>query len=313
MILADDLVTSVKRAVTVPANQALLQNSDFLAMADEILGSRIVPLLESVDEEWFITTTLTALVDNQNEYDIPYRAAGRGLRDLKIVDSSGNRRSLAKIALEDAHSYEALTDLIGFHFLGDRIRLVPAITTAPAQSLEFWWRLPPSKLVTASSAGKVSSISVGVSTTTITTTGLPSTFMAGTLCDFVRAKSGSPILSFDVTATSVASSQIVFNNADVPDDLVAGDYVCICGESPVLNNIPNEALGLIRSHVSYRVLMAIGDFDAAKMVLDDIAVEERSLKSLLQPRIDGEPTVIINRRSLVRGNKYAQRRWLFGQ
>jgi hypothetical protein len=64
----------------------------------------------------------------------------------------------------------------------------------------------------------------------------------------------------------------------------------------------------MRSHASYRVLMAIGDFDAAKLVIEDISVEEKNLKSLLQPRIDGEPTVVINRQSLVRGNKFPQRR-----
>lgn len=307
MILADALLRSVKRSITVPASQALLEDEDFFQMMDEIIGGSIVPLLESVDEEWFVTSTAQALVDNQQDYDIPYRAAGRGLRDIMALDASGNRRSLPKIALEDAYYYGS-GDLSGFTFFGDKVRILPAFTTAPGYTLEYFWRLPPSKLQSESAAAKIDSISVGATTTTYSSSSIPTSITSGTVCDIVRARSGSPILAVDKPTVSVTGGGIVFNNTDLPTGVAVGDYIAIAGCSPVVQNVPNEGMSLLRSHASYRVLLAIGDFDAAKLVQDDIKTEEKNLKSLLQPRIDGEPTVLINRQSLVRGNKFPQRR-----
>jgi hypothetical protein len=311
MILADDLLRSVKRAITVPASQPLLQDPDFYELMDEIISSRVVPLLESLDEEYFVTVSSVALVDSQQDYDIPYRAIGRGLRDLQVEDSSGNRRSIPKIALEDAQQYASGGDLVGFHFLGDKVRLLPRFTTAPSYTLQMWWRLPPSKLQAASAAAKIASISTGVSETTYTCTSVPSTITSSTACDIVRARSGSPILALDKTPSSVSGTQIVFAAADVPSGVAVGDYISLAGCSPVIQNVPNEMMALLRSYASYRVLVAIGDFDAAKVVEGDIGYEEKNIKSLLQPRIEGEPTVIINRQGLVRGNRVAAHRRLW--
>lgn len=313
MILADDLLRSVKRAITVPASQPLLQDPDFYELMDEIISSRVVPLLESLDEEYFITESTVALVDNQQDYDIPYRAIGRGLRDLLIEDSSGNRRSIPKISIEDAQQVSVYGDILGFHFMGDRVRLLPRFTTAPSSTIKMLWRLPPSKLQAASAAAKVASISTGATETTYTCTTVPSTITSSTPCDIGRAKSGSPILAMDKTPTSVSGTQIVFAVADVPSGVAVGDYISLAGCSPVIQNVPNEMLALLRSYASYRVLVAIGDFDAGKVVAEDISIEEKNIKSLLQPRIEGEPTIIINRQGLVRGNRIAaHRRFWYG-
>ena len=98
----------------------------------------------------------------------------------------------------------------------------------------------------------------------------------------------------------------------MPASFAPGDFVAIAGQSPVVNFIPNECYSLLESLLAYRVLNSLGDFEGAKTLAEDIAVEERNIKQLLEPRIDGEPTIIINRTGLVRGTKWLQRRWLYG-
>lgn len=311
-ITADQLLAGVKRRISVPANQVLLENSDILAMADAVIRSHIVPIFESVNQDFFVTSTNVALVANKSEYDIPYRAVGRALRDLKLKDSATDEvfvRSLSKVAITDIELVLGNTDVSAFYFKGDRIALVPSVGSATqTKYLEVWYRIVPSTLIEISSAATV----VSVGATDITVNATPTSITNLTPVDFIQAKSGSRIYSMDVTPTATTSTTISFSASDIPSDLTAGDYIALAGTAPVVTMIPNEAYSLIESLVAKRALKAIGDFEGAKVVDEDIREEEKGLLKIIEPRIDGEPTVIINRTGLVRGNKFGQRRWFYG-
>ncbi len=310
-ITADRLLTGIKRRILVPTSQATFTETDLLAFADDIISSRIVPMIESTNQEFFVTTVETPLVAGQSEYSIPYRAVGRALREIKIKDDNNNIRNISLIAIEDAFVYDASTLTIGFFFKGDKIRLLPDVPTSisVSQSLQIWYRLPPSRLVQSSEACQV----VGVNGDTVTVANVPTTIITGSVIDFIQGKSGNSLYSIDQTITNISGTDITFGTDVVPDDLTVGDYISLAQTSPVINFVPNECYSLIESLTARRVLVSAGDFDGAKMLDDDISTEEKNVKMLLEPRIDGEPTIIINRWGLVRGNKFAQRRWLYGQ
>jgi len=313
MISSTDLLRVVKRAVSVPASQPLLTDSDMLQIADEIISSRIVSLIESFDTDFFVRQDSIPIVGGQTLYDIPYRAAGRGVRDLLLFDSLQNNRSLPLIALEDINNFIISTSIVGFYFRGDQICLVPNVPdNTTGMELRVFWRLPPSKLMVEGDAGVVTGVVYDVAGfDQVTLASIPSFLTNGTDVDFVKKKSGSSVLEFDRTALSVAGNTVSFTAGQVPTNLSVGDYVCPQGYSPVCNSLPNECIGLLRSHICYRILQAIGDYDAANQIIKvDIPAEEKDFKSLMSPRIDGEPVIVINRRSLVRGNKFSQRRWL---
>jgi len=313
MINSDDILRAVKRAVSVPASQPLLTDADILGLADEVISSRIVSLIESFDTDFFLRRDIIAILPNQRLYDIPYRGMARGLRDLVILDTNGNRRSLPLLALEDLPFFINSTYVAGFFFQGDQICLVPNVPEFPTSvTMEMWWRLPPSKLMNVSDAGVVTNISYAqAGFDLVTLASIPTYCTTGALIDFVKKQSGSSVLEFDKTIASINGNTLSFVEGTVPSFLSIGDYVCPPGLSPVLNGIPNEAMGLVRSHVTYRVLMAVGDFEAANIInKQDIPAEEKDFKSIMSPRIDGEPVIVVNRRSLVRGNKFSQRRWI---
>lgn len=308
-VTADELISGVKRRITMPASQALLTNPDILKIADAIISSRMVPLLESVNQEYFVRVHNEPLVASQSEYPIPYRAIGRGLRELKFRSAPYNVMNLALISLEDAQVYQSSALTVGFHFLGDKIRLVPNVpeTVGPDQSLEMYYRLPPSKLVQVTDAMRI----VAINGTDLTVSAVPEAYTAGVPIDFIQARSGNGIYLLDVPILGVNGNVISFEA--VPPDLIIGDYICLSGYSPVINFIPNECYSLIESYVAQRCCSVVGDFEGAQVIgQTDIPIEEKNMKLILEPRIDGEPTVIINRYSLVRGNKFAQRSWLYG-
>lgn len=313
MISSSEVLAVVKRSVSVPASQPLLTDADILALADMVISSRLVPLIESFDTDFFVRRDTIALVGGQALYDIPYRSVGRGLRDILINDGLLNARSIPLIALEDETFFIQSTNVTGFNFQGDQIRLIPAPQNNVVDlSLVVIWRMPPSKLIVESDAATVASVQYDVAgLDEVTVNGIPSFLTTGSVVDFVQKRSGSSILEFDRTVQSITGNTVRFTTGQVPTSLSAGDYVCPAGYSPVVNSLPNECIGLLSSHVSYKVLQAIGDYDAANQIKkQDIPDEEKDFKSLMSPRIDGEPVIVINRRSLVRGNKFSQRRWI---
>jgi hypothetical protein len=168
--------------------------------------------------------------------------------------------------------------------------------------------MAPNKLVSTSSCATV----VSATTTDVTVDATPSSITVLTNTDFIQAKSGNRLYSIDKIPTGVAATTISYTSGDIPSQLSAGDYICLAGYSPVINMIPDDAYSYLESLLAKRCLMAIGDFEGSAMLDADIAEEKTNLLKLIEPRVTGEPKVIINRTGLVRGNKSAQLRWLGG-
>lgn len=285
----------------MPANRALLEDEDILALGDECMRGYIVPCLVSVRQDYFVYVQDTALVADQAEYQIGYRALGRSLRDLKVVDDSSLIvRDLQKISLEDAHLFTTSTGSspYGFHFQGDKIIVLPT----PASSgglLRQFIELPPNKLVTAGSAAQITAISGG----DITVSAVPTTFSTSTPLDFIAGKQGNATRSFDKTPTNIAGLILTFATADVPSTLAVGDYIALAEESPVLQ-IPDDCFPWLVTKTGRRCLYAISDFEGSSRLEEDDREEEKNLKQLLEPRVRGETTKIINRHSLARQGRF---------
>ncbi len=304
---SDRLLEGLKRRISMPANQVLLENSDILAIADDIIKAHFVPMLVSIRQDYFVTSSETATVADQADYSIPYRAIGRVLRDLKLTDGSDTTRDLALLPIEEAHRYATSTTPHSFYFKGDKVVIVPTPPDADS-SLQFWWELGPNKLVEVSDAALVTSVTAD----DVTVTAIPDTITAGGVIDFVQGKSGNATIAMDKTVTTATSLIISFGTDEVPTSLASGDYIALAGYSPVIQ-LPDECYPLLESRVGKRCLQAIGDYDGSKALDDDIREEEKNLKLLLEPRIQGEPTVILNRQGLLRGRNYFRRRGLFSE
>lgn len=292
-----NFLAAVKRRISMPENQALLDDPAILALGDECLKAYIVPCLISVRQDYFVYVIDEAMTQGISEYPIPYRALGRSLRDLKVIDSSAsNVRDLIKIDLEDAHLFtnDSTSSPYGFHFQGDKIAIVPVPASTTA-SLRFFIELPPNNLVGVGSSATIT----GISGKDITVNAVPTSFSTSAANDFIAGRQGFATRAFDKTPTNIAGSIITYATADIPSTLAVGDFIALAEESPVIQ-IPADAYPWLVTKTSRRCLYAISDFEGYSRLAEDDAEEEKRLKIIFEPRIRGETTKIINRSSLVR-------------
>lgn len=296
-VTVDSFLAGLKRRITVPANQILLEDTDILEMGDDCVKESIVPLLLGVNQNYFAVSVDVPLVANQAEYEIPERAMGRALRDIKLVNNSDSSQvsDLNLIALEDAHLFAKTGKPSGFYFFGDLVVLVPSPVSAD-YSLMMIHNQAPSKMAATTSAAKV----VSVSGTSVVCSGSGSGLLTGVAVDFVRGKSGCRTMGIDKVITSVAGSTYDFALTDIPAGLQAGDYIVLAGYTPVLQ-IPDEAVPYLEATLAERVCVAIGDFEGAKVMSDRMPQIMKNLAKILSPRVEGESTKIVNRGGLLRG------------
>lgn len=294
-VTCDQFLVGVKRSITIPANQQLMTDQDMLDLGSDSIRDKMIPLLMSTNQNFFVTTYLQNLVVGQSKYPIHYRAVARGLRDLKLVNSTNNTMDLRLIALEDEHLFASQAQPVGFYFSGDSIMIVPSPIVAGTQLKQFF-NLQPNQLVCTTDAAKVTAVAAGV----LTCSSVPTTIIAGSVVDFVQGRQGCSTLGMDVVVTSVSGTQIFFTAADIPTDLIIGDYVALAQQSPVVQ-LPDEAVQLLETLTGMRVLQAIGDYEGAKSNQVSAMQQEKDLLKILQPRIEGESTKVINRNGLLRG------------
>lgn len=303
-VTVDQFLERLKARVTLPANNELLSTTSLLTIGDDVVRDKMVSLMMSVNQNYFVTTETETLVDGQDAYSIPYRAIGRTLRDLKLVSTGDERASdMSLVALEDEHMFVAGggggTPSF-FYFEGDQIKLRPVPNTT-SYYLKKFYDLQPGCMVTSSSAACVASVAGNV----VTISGaMPSVITAGVDVDFIQGRQGCRTLGMDETVTNVSATDITFASADdIPASLAAGDFVSLAQTSPVVQ-FPDEALPLIVTLAAVRVMHAVGDFEAQSKLEEDAARQETSLLKLITPRIQGENTKIVNRRGLLRGQGF---------
>lgn len=306
-ILVDDLLSETKLRAFTPASQVSLSDAQILKIIDRIIQLKLVPLIESTNQDFFVTTEEEDLVASVTEYSIPTRAVGRALRDLKIgaidqnTDETINVWNVPLIKLEDEQYYQYTSynmQNIGFFFKGDKIRIVPKV---PAQiqplRLQKWYRIAPSYLVQSSGAMYVES----VSDPDVVVSSVPDDYEIGTVVDFIQGVSGNSILAMDKAISNISGTTITFAADTIPLDLRAGDWISLAQTAPVVTMIPNEAASLIETMAAQRCLKILGDSEGANDLEEDKQEEMKYLLQILEPRIDGEPTIVINRNSLLRG------------
>jgi hypothetical protein len=290
----DDFVASVKLTATVPENQALITTPRLLSLADEEIQNELIPLVTSLNQEFFVTIEVEQTVAGQQTYKIPYRSIGRTLRDLKVV-SNNTTASLTKIAIEDEDDYNIASRVMGFNIKGDKIWLYPTPTDA-ALGLKKYYFFRPSKLVETSAAARITGISGNI----LTCSSVPADFVAGVLVDFVEGQSGYSTLAFDQSITNVAGTQVTV--ATPPTDLEVGDYLTMAEETPVIQ-FPDEMYSYLVQRTAKRILEAIGDFDGSKIIAERLPQARKNIEKLLAPRIEGANTKIIQRNGLIRGRR----------
>ena len=299
-VTSDRFLQGLKRRITIPANQPLMTDQNFLDLANDVIRDRMVPLFLSTNQNYFVTYVDVPMTQGVKKYPIHYRAVGRALRDLKLKYNLDNIRmvDMRLIALEDEHLFINQTLPTGFYFSGDSIMVVPE-PNASTYILRQFFNLQPNRMVTMDQAAKVVAIAGNV----LTVDAIPTAMIAPLKVDFIQGKAGCSTISYDVTLQGAASNQLTFASADDVAGVEVGDYVALAQETPVMQ-LPDEAQQLLETATADRVLYAIGDYEGSAAMQKDAKLQEANLLKIIQPRIEGEQTKIINRNGLLRGRGY---------
>lgn len=295
-MLTSKLITNIKRRITMPANQRLMENSDILSICDTVIMEKMVPEIISLRQNYFVLTSDISLTSGIDTYSIPYRAIGRTLRDLKLKYSDGTKKDLTLIDIEDEHYLAVgISTPKSFYFKGDKIVLSPPPSSG--FTLEIWWEMPPSSLVDVTSSAKV----LSVAGDDVTVDAVPSNLTISTQVDFISSIPGYNTYAYDRALTNIVGTTLSFATGSLSAlSITPGDYISLIETSPLVQ-LPRECMPFLETLASRRTLQAIGDFEGLKMLGEDNDDDLKQMRRLLEPRIRGAATKIINRKGLLRG------------
>lgn len=282
----DSLITSVKTRSMNASNQNLITDADIVRIASEELQSVIIPYIESVKQEYWVTSKNDTFVQGQVNYEVPQRASGSKFRDVMLVDNQGNQVLLNYIQPEDMKSSWAYAPYqFGFYPQDNHIVLVLGNLLGAANysfvRLNYFRR--PNTLCPTDQAGQV--MSIDRNTNEVTLTFAPTSWTTSDTFDCIDSQ--PPFSSHGDDQTITAINGFILTFTSVPNDLVVGDWISLANTSPI-PQIPVEAHRLLEGLTAARILQYTGD-PAFQVFQAQAESMKRDLMQVLTPRVNGSP------------------------
>lgn len=297
----DDLLASVKRRLLLPDANGQLSDTDLLALGTESLLEDATPLLTQPRSEYYVQQSDTSIVGDQQAYRLPARAVAAKLREIWYVEGTEERR-LHEVPVSRAVEYAGATGSPElYYFEGERVRLLPT----PAGStgslrMRFYLRRP--ELVASSATRTITAITVATKTVTLSSA-VPAGWDTSDRFDLIRNAGYCDHLGFDLVATTVSGTTIIFSAA-LPGDLAVGDHVTLAGEASLVC-VPEEVYPYVVAATCVRVLQALRD--PALAAEHQLAQTRRAeVLALTTPRNDGDLPPVVRYQGAMR---QARRYW----
>lgn len=286
----------------MPTSQVTFTSTDFYALGDDSIRAKIVPLVLKAMAEFYVFPYNYPINQNQGSYPIPSRAINMILRSLEIVSSSDpdSKMNLEQLSREDlfaalSGNNRTLIKKNGFYMEGNNVVLYPTPAQANLDTLRMNIFIRPNQLVDVSACGLISAIDLNAGT--ITCVSVPSTWTTGNIFDLVKANPGFDCTAIDQAITNISGGVITFSSA-LPSTVSVGDYVCLAGQSCVVQ-VPVELQPLLTQYVVVRVLSAQGD-SKLKDAIAELEALEKNASLLLTPRVQGSVKRVIKSRGINR-------------
>lgn len=311
---SDALINDIKRRTFMPISQITYSDEDILNFADEEIQVGIVPMLMSVREDYLVNYKEDSIGSGSAvSYAMHPRAIAQKLKDVTIIFSTSNPDLPIETSLPRIQSDQATNGLVngypGFYLRNNRVYLQNP-TTFAGQILRQYYFLRPSKLVLANQACQVLRVgpdtnSPALAANQVEVSLIPSDF--GTALtfdqtvDIVRNEPGFEILSMDAVGTFNTNTLIVTFSSltSLPEQLQAGDWICLAGES-VVPQIPVEMQPILAQRVAVKILEGMGDSNNLQLAQGKLKEAEKAVLGLISNRVEGEPQKVVNPYSTLR-------------
>lgn len=287
-----ELLASLKRRALIPTSQSTYAVADFLALADDEIQSRVVPLVLSAREEYYDYDSDSTLSASTTTYAIPSRAVGGKLRNVAVLDSAGAALyNPPRIQPEQLPLVSSVATC--FYVKGNSIVFPNAPTQGSTLRLTHYIR--PNRLVATSAAARITAINTGTKVLTLSSS-IPSTFTTSVTYDLIQAQPGFSHLGIDLAVSAASGTSMTFS-ATLPTNLVVGDWVALAQESPI-PQIPADLHPLLAQGVACRVLEGLGDREGLEAATAELTRMEKSALLLVDDRTEGSPQRVVNRNSV---------------
>ena len=294
------LIAAIKRNASIPSSQVKFSNTDFLTFLNEELQLTIVGELLSLRQDYFVSTIDTVLVASQNEYEVPTSAVGWKLESVGYIDTDDNYTRLSIITSDQRDSYNGIGDgrsPAAVYIMGSTIHTVPDMGSSVSGSLRFDFVRIQNELVLPSACGAISSITDSGTVYAMTVDSVP--ISSGDTCDVISGSNPFNIIARGVTASLSGSVISVTYGSDFARAPVAGDYVCIVGETPY-PNIPEDFHPVLAQAATIRCLISSNDVKGIQTQSTSLGNMLKRMRDRASKRVNSAPKKIVGNSYLLR-------------
>ncbi len=290
--LVSELIAAVRDTGMLPEADEEENTARLLGFLNREQRLYLTRLLLSVRESYRVASVDVAVAAGQTSVRIPSRAVGAKLKRLEWVIAGSPSRPLNPMNSGDVFD-TGLMGGPGEFYLEDNSILFAAAPGSGTLRVLFYRRL--NKLVAAEEAGLI--IDFDANTITLDDDAdfvWPEAFTTGETYDLIQGRPHFDILGADlvVTARDTAAKTLTFAEP-LPDDLVAGDYVALAGQTPICM-APLELHDVLVQRALEQYLKSQKDAAGAKSVTDTLKEMRDDALAILCPRIEDPPMALIN-------------------
>ena len=306
ILTGNRMIDSVRKRTMVPDDTSIFTDSDILDIINEELDVQILEKLLTLHEE-HLTTHIDVPRNDEGIYEIPYRAIGNKIRDISLVNGSGQNAyvyELSQVGIGELPDYTYSKDsnsyLDRFYVEGTEIKLINPSRNYDTVRIYFYMR--PSVLTKLDQAGIISSVTNDGTNVTIGLSQVGKSFTNNVQYDIIGKRTPNKIKGFDLTPVSITTGTtgtIVFSMDDVADfasDIKVGDYISIAEQTPV-PNIPTELHPILAQASAIHILEALGDTEALNNAEKRMQKMTASVQTLIDDRVELAPKKIKPRHS----------------
>ena len=294
--LVDSMVEDVRSEYITPNSQNLFVDEDIIKHLDKAMRSKIIPLINSVREEYWVNIYDQPVVSSSPNYTLPPRSSGAMLRDVVFVDPQGNEIELTRLSPIQIKStfpfgYQLPLYTFGYYLQDDQVILYPQqASNATAYTLRMKYLRRPNNLVTVTECGLITAIVSNV----ITVDNIPSTWSTATTFDIIQNFPQFNSIEDGTTITNIntLTSEITLTSA--PTGLAVGMYLCPTLMS-CIPQIPYECFDLLIAAGAARLARGIGDSQGLELANKNYEDISADFVKLVDPRVQGGRKIVQNR------------------
>jgi len=287
----EQLILTIKRACSVPTSQFTYRDSDWVAMATDVLQTIVIPLVMATREEYFVT-----FEDVQSPVDgiipFPEAAVGSKLRSVCYVSQPNPPIviNLPRIDLDVVAGVGAFNmgTLAGFYIQGSNIVLYPNGSVPTNTTIRLYYYKRSLVLAEPENYGQVQS--VDPMTNTLVLDVVPNSWEVGMETNSIGPQPNFDITSSGYAVTALSSPSLILDSVD---GIEVGDYLSEIGYSAI-PQIPIEAMNYLAQLTAAKALEGLGDREGMKAAKDEADILKQSLLVMISQRVDGSIKKIVN-------------------